>query len=171
MRTFDNTLRMHHLFSKFALNHYKMFREYGITVITGLLMFFTPIQGLIVSVGIAIILDTFTGVYKSIKLRGFKSIRSHKLSTIVSKMVLYQVSLLCLFPIDKFVLNDLLINIISVEFFATKLACVLLLIVELTSIKENVEEALKIDLWKSLRALLRRVKDVSDDVNDIQNPQ
>jgi len=86
-------------------------------------------------------------------------------------MVFYQVSLLCLFPIDKFVLNDLLINIISVEFFATKLACVLLLIVELTSIKENVEEALKIDLWKSLRALLRRVKDVSDDVNDIQNPQ
>ena len=80
MKTFDNTFRMHHLFSKFALKDFKVIKEYTLTVLTGLLLFFTPIQGLIISVGLAIILDTFTGVYKSVRLRGWKSIKSHRLS-------------------------------------------------------------------------------------------
>ena len=144
-------------------------KSYLASVFTGLLLFFAPIQGLILSVGIAIILDTFTGIYKSVKLHGWKSIRSRKLSNIISKMALYEVSIILLYPIDKFLLNELLLNIVSVQFFSTKLTCVLLILVELTSIKENVETALNINVWKVLKNTINRAKELKDDVNDIKN--
>jgi hypothetical protein len=71
-----------------------------------ILLFFVPIHGLLIAVAMAIILDTFTGVFKSIKIHGLKSIRSRKLSTIVSKMLLYEVTVLFLFLMDKYLLNE-----------------------------------------------------------------
>jgi len=144
-------------------------KTFPLQLLTALLLFFAPIQQLVMVVGLAILCDTFTGIYKSVKLDGWKSIRSRKLSNIISKMVLYEVSIIVLFPIDKFLLNELLLNIVSVQYFSTKVACVLLILVELTSIKENIEEALKIDIWKTLKNFIKRAKEVSNNVDDIKN--
>lgn len=144
-------------------------KTFPLQLLTALLLFFAPIQQLVMVVGLAILCDTFTGIYKSVKLDGWKSIRSRKLSNIISKMVLYEVSIIVLFPIDKFLLNELLLNIVSVQFFSTKVACVLLILVELTSIKENIEEALKIDIWKTLKNFIKRAKEVSNDYDEIKN--
>ncbi len=144
-------------------------KTFSLQLLTALLLFFAPIQQLVMVVGLAILCDTFTGIYKSVKLFGWKSIRSRKLSNIISKMVLYEVSIIVLFPIDKFLLNELLLNIVSVQYFSTKVACVLLILVELTSIKENIEEALKIDIWKTLKNFIKRAKEVSNNVDDIKN--
>lgn len=144
-------------------------KTFPLQLLTALLLFFAPIQQLVMVVGLAILCDTFTGIYKSVKLFGWKSIRSRKLSNIISKMVLYEVSIIVLFPIDKFLLNELLLNIVSVQFFSTKIACVLLVLVELTSIKENIEEALKIDIWKTLKNFIKRAKEVSNDYDEIKN--
>ena len=57
---------------------------------SGLVLFFAPIQGLLIAVAFGIFLDTFTGIFKSVKLSGWRSIRSRTLSNIVSKMLLYQ---------------------------------------------------------------------------------
>lgn len=144
-------------------------KTFPLQLLTALLLFFAPIQQLVMVVGLAILCDTFTGIYKSVKLDGWKSIRSRKLSNIISKMVLYEIAIIVLFPIDKFLLNELLLNIVSVQFFSTKIACVLLILVELTSIKENIEEALKIDIWKTLKNFIKRAKEVSNNVDDIKN--
>lgn len=144
-------------------------KSFPLQLLTVLLLFFAPIQQLVMVVGLAILCDTFTGIYKSVKLNGWKSIRSRKLSNIISKMVLYEVSIIVLFPIDKFLLNELLLNIVSVQFFSTKVACVLLILVELTSIKENIEAALKIDIWKTLKNFIKRAKEVSNNYDEIKN--
>jgi len=144
-------------------------KTFLLQLLTALLLFFAPIQQLVMVVGLAILCDTFTGIYKSVKLDGWKSIRSRKLSNIISKMVLYEVAIIVLYPIDKFLLNELLLNIVSVQFFSTKVACVLLILVELTSIKENIEEALKIDIWKTLKNFIKRAKEVSSDYDEIKN--
>ena len=57
-------------------------------ILSGLILFFAPIQGLLIAVAFGIFLDTFTGIFKSIKLNGWRSIRSRRLSHIVSKMLL-----------------------------------------------------------------------------------
>lgn len=144
-------------------------KTFPLQLLTVLLLFFAPIQQLVMVVGLVIFCDTFTGIYKSVKLGGWKSIRSRKLSNIISKMVLYEVAIIFLYPIDKFLLNELLLNIVSVQFFSTKVACVLLVLVELTSIKENIEEALKIDIWKTLKNFIKRAKEVSSDYDEIKN--
>ena len=144
-------------------------KTFPLQLLTALLLFFAPIQQLVMVVGLVILCDTFTGIYKSVKLFGWKSIRSRKLSNIISKMVLYEIAIIVLFPIDKFLLNELLLNIVSVQFFSTKIACVLLVLVELTSIKENIEEALKIDIWKTLKNFIKRAKEVSNDYDEIKN--
>lgn len=137
-------------------------------ILTGLLLFFAPIQGLIIAVGISIALDTFTGIFKSIKLNGFKSIRSRRLSNVISKMFLYQITIILLFVIDKFLLNEFINMHFTIKYMFTKLVAIVLIFVELVSIKENIEEALKIDVWKLLKNTFKRAKELKSDINEIK---
>ena len=137
-------------------------------IFTGLILFFAPIYGLLIAVGIAIVLDTFTGIFKSIRLNGWRSIRSRRLSHIVSKMLLYQTTILLLIVIDKFVLNEFIQINFTIKFMFTKLVAILLIFIELVSIKENIEEALKVDIWKILKTILNRAKEVKEDINQIK---
>lgn len=137
-------------------------------ILTGLALFFAPIQGLLIAVGIGIILDTFTGIFKSIKLNGWVSVRSRKLSNIISKMLLYEVTIILLYVIDKFLLNEFVLQHFTIKFMFTKLVAILLIFIELVSIKENIESALKIDIWKMLKNLLNRAKEVKEDIDLIK---
>lgn len=132
-------------------------------------LFFAPIQGLLVAVGTSIVLDTITGIYKSIKRKGWKSIKSRRLSNIVSKMFLYEICILCLFAIDKLLLNELISIHFTIEYFFTKTCAILLILIELTSIKENIEEAFGVNLWSLLKELFKRAKEVKDDFNEIKD--
>jgi hypothetical protein len=50
----------------------------------------------------------------------------------------------------------------------TKLVAIVLIFIELVSIKENIEEALKIDIWKLLKNTLNRAKEIKTDINQLQ---
>ena len=137
-------------------------------IFASLILLFVPIYGLLIAVAMAIILDTFTGIFKSIKLHGFRSIRSRKLSTIVSKMLLYEVTILLLFLMDKYLLNELVILWFGIEFMFTKMCAIVLIFIELVSVKENIEEAYNIDIWTMLKKLLSRAKDIKSDIDDLK---
>lgn len=137
-------------------------------ILASLLLLFVPIYGLLISVGMAIILDTITGVFKSVKLKGWGSIRSRTLSNIISKMMLYEICILFLFVIDKYVLNEFIKHAFGFEFMFTKICSILLIFIELVSVKENIEEAFKIDIWKLLKKVLNRAKEINSDIKDIK---
>lgn len=137
-------------------------------LIASILLLFAPVYGLLIAVGTAIILDTFTGVFKSVKLNGWKSIRSRKLSNIVSKMMLYEVCVLLLFLMDKYLLNEFVVRSFGIEYMFTKICAILLIFIELVSVKENIEEAYKIDIWAMLKKLLSRAKEINSDINDLK---
>lgn len=136
-------------------------------MLLSLFLFFAPIQGVLISVGLAIMLDTFTGIFKSIKLRGWRSVRSRKLSDIVSKMLLYEVCILCLFPIDHYVMNDIVIAHYELSYAFTKICAIVLMSIELTSVKENIEEAYNIKIWDKLKAIFKRAKEVKENIDEI----
>lgn len=136
-------------------------------MLLSLLLFFAPIQGVLISVGLAIMLDTFTGVFKSIKIRGWRSVRSRRLSAIVSKMLLYEVCILCLFPIDHYVMNDIVIAHYELSYAFTKICAIVLMSIELTSVKENIEEAYNIKIWEKLKAIFKRAKEVKENIDEI----
>lgn len=137
-------------------------------LLASVLLFFVPIHGLLVAVAVAIILDTFTGIFKSIKLHGLKSIRSRKLSTIISKMLLYEVTVLLLFLMDKYLLNEFVILWWGIEFMFTKMCAIVLIFIELVSVKENIEEAYNIDIWKMLKNFLSRAKEIKSDIGELK---
>lgn len=137
-------------------------------LVASILLLFAPVYGLLIAVGTAIILDTFTGVFKSVKLDGWKSIRSRKLSNIVSKMMLYEVCVLLLFLMDKYLLNEFVVRSFGIEYMFTKICAILLIFIELVSVKENIEEAYKIDIWAMLKKLLSRAKEINSDIKDLK---
>jgi hypothetical protein len=135
--------------------------------LTTLILFYTPIGGLLIGVGVAIIFDTFTGIFKSIKLNGISSIKSRTLSNIISKMALYELCILSLFAIDYYVLNEFIIFSFGINFMFTKICSIMLIFIELVSIKENIEETFNVDLWKLLKKAFNRAKEIKEDVNEI----
>lgn len=138
-------------------------------IATSVLLLFVPVYGLLISVGAAIVLDTITGIFKSIKLSGWASIRSRKLSNVISKMALYEICILLLFVMDKFVLNEFIKHAFGFDFMFTKICAILLIFTELVSIKENIEESFKIDIWKLLKGTFNRAKEIKSDINELTN--
>jgi len=136
-------------------------------IFASIVLLFVPIYGLLISVGAAIALDTITGIFKSIKLLGWKSIRSRKLSNVISKMALYEICILFLFVMDKFVLNEFIKHAFGFDFMFTKICAILLIFTELVSIKENIEESFKIDIWKLLKQAFNRAKEIKSNVTEI----
>ena len=136
-------------------------------LISSILIMLVPIHGILIAVGSAIVLDTFTGVFKSVKINGWSSIRSRKLSQVVSKMLLYEVCILFLYMIDKFVLNEFIFKWLSVDYMFTKVCAILLIFVELTSIKENIQEAYSNKIWDMLKGAFLRAKEVKENIQDI----
>ena len=137
-------------------------------IFASLILLFVPIYGLLIAVGSAIILDTFTGIFKSIRLNGWKSIRSRKLSNVISKMALYEICIIFLFVIDNYVLNEFIKHAFGFDFMFTKICAIVLIFVELVSIKENIEETFKVDIWKILKEAFNRAKELKADLNEIK---
>jgi hypothetical protein len=136
-------------------------------IATSILLLFMPIYGLLVAVGASIILDTFTGIFKSIKLHGWSSIRSRKLSNVISKMALYEICIMFLFLMDKYVLNEFVKHAFGFDFMFTKVCAIVLIFVELVSVKENIEETFSIDIWALLKKALNRAKETKEDINQL----
>lgn len=127
--------------------------------------FLMPIKPLMVLVGLMIFLDTIFGVWKC-KKQGTK-VTSKGLSAIVSKMVLYQVAVILVFALEKFMFGDFILLFTAIPLFLTKVVATLLVGIELTSISENIEEATGVNIWQKIKILLGRAKKIKDDVNDV----
>ncbi len=142
-------------------------KTYALYIFTSLLVFFAPVVGILIAVGLAIALDTIFGIAKSIKLK--EKITSRKLSNIVSKFVLYQASVLLIFTIDTFLLGEFFKIWFSIPYFFTKVVTIILIFIEAVSIKENFEQAFNIDVLKMLKKFLRRSAEIKEGI-DVLKP-
>jgi len=127
--------------------------------------FFLPISGILILIGVSVILDTLTGVWKSYKLK--TKVTSRKLSAIISKILLYEVTVMLFYLIDYYILNDIVLTFFSVELLTTKILALVLVSIEVISMNENVKSANGTDIWKSLKNLFARAKEVTQDFKDI----
>jgi hypothetical protein len=125
-------------------------------------LFFAPIKGLLIAVGVAIALDTIFGIFKAIRIK--EQISSRRMSNIVSKFVLYQMSVLLLFAIDKFLLGEFFKIWFQIDNFFTKVVAIILIFIEMTSIKENFEVAFKVNIWKLLKTTIQRAKYIKNEI-------
>jgi len=127
--------------------------------------FFLPISGILILIGVSVIVDTITGVWKSKKLG--TPITSRKLSAVISKILLYEVTVMLFYLIDYFIINDIVLTFFSVELLITKILALVLVSIEVISLNENIKAVKGIDIWDSLKNLFRRAKEVTQDFKDI----
>lgn len=142
------------------------------TILTSLLLsccvFFTPISGLLILVGIAIFADTIFGLYSSYRLKS--PILSRKLGRIISKMFVYQGVILLFFGIDYLIMNEILMTIISVNFMLTKIVSLMLISIECYSIDEkirNFNNEQGVSFY--FKRLLKLAKSLKKDYNELNS--
>ena len=127
--------------------------------------FFLPISGILILIGVSVIVYTITGVWKSKKLG--TPITSRKLSAVISKILLYEVTVMLFYLIDYYIINDIVLTFFSVELMITKILALVLVSIEVISLNENIKAVKGIDLWTSLKNLFARAKEVTQDFKDI----
>ena len=137
-----------------------------LTLISICFAFFLPISGILIMIGVLIAIDTFTGIWKANKLN--EKITSRKLSSIISKLALYEITVIMFFLIDAFILNDIILTFFSVPFMLTKVTALVLASIEVMSINENYKIVKGIDLWQSMKLLFARAKEVKEDLNKLK---
>jgi hypothetical protein len=137
-----------------------------IQLLTVIGAFFLPISGILFLIVFAIILDTFTGIWKSKKLK--IKITSRKLSAIVSKIMLYEVAVIGFYLIDFWILNDIVMKFFSVPLMLTKILSLVLVSIETVSISENYKAVKGIDIWSAFKQLLARSKEIKSDIDGVR---
>ena len=127
--------------------------------------FFLPISGILILIGVSVIVDTITGVWKSKKLG--TPITSRKLSAVISKILLYEVTVMLFYLIDYYIIHDIVLTFFSVELLITKILALVLVSIEVISLNENIKAVKGIDIWDSLKNLFARAKEVTQEFKDI----
>lgn len=128
--------------------------------------FLAPIYGIMLTVGVCILADTIMGVWKAKKLK--EKITSRKLSQIISKMFLYQATVMLIYAVDKFILDGIIQQFFTVPLLATKMVALTLISIELFSIDENFRAVKKKGFWDYFKELSARAKQIKDETDKLK---
>ena len=135
-------------------------------LITICFSFFLPISGILGLLLVLILADTATGIWKAKHQK--QQITSRKLSAIISKLLLYELTVILFYLIDYFILNQIILTFFSVPLMLTKVLALILASIEIMSINENYKAVKSIDLWQSAKLLFARAKEVKDNLNKLK---
>lgn len=129
---------------------------------TSFLAVLSPVKPMVYVAILAIILDTLFGIWRSVKRGGWKTIKSRRLSHVISKSLLYCGSILFIFLVERYIASDLLAHFIAVDLVMTKIVAFFCVAVEIKSINESYESVTGKNLLKSLREFVTRAKEEAD---------
>ena len=131
-------------------------------MITSMLAVISPVFPMIYIAILAILIDTAFGIWRSVKKGGWKSIRSRRLSHVISKSLLYSGAILFTFLIEKYIAADLIAQFVAVDLVMTKIIAFFCVVVEVKSINESYESVTGKNMLKALRGFITRAKEEAD---------
>lgn len=129
------------------------------------IVFVAPIQGMVLLISFAVLLDTIFAIYVSIKMKGINSFKSTKLFNIVVKTFFYMSTILLGFLIDKYIFEGVLFG---VPFLVSKVITSVWLYIEIKSLDETSQKYGNKSLWVILKELISKTKDLKKDINELQ---
>ncbi len=130
------------------------------------LAFIMPIQGILITIGLSIFADTIIGLWKAKKTG--QIITSRKLSQIISKMFLYQSTVILFYAIDFYMLNDLMLLVFTTPLLLTKVVALTLVSIEVYSMDENFKTVKGKGLFDAFKSLVARAKDIKDETDKLK---
>ena len=125
-----------------------------------------PVKPLIYVTILAILLDTAFGIWRSVKLNGYASFKSRKLSHTISKTFLYTLAIVFVFFIETYIASDLVAHFIAIELILTKAVALFCVFTEVISINESFEAVTGRNILKSLKSFVLRAKEEADKIKE-----
>jgi hypothetical protein len=141
-------------------------KTYLSTILFSFLAVIAPIKPLILLAFSAIILDTYFGIWKTVRLKGWKAIRSRRLSDTITKSFLYVGGILLIFFAEMYILQDITSKYTTIDNFLTKTFTIFCLVVEAKSINESYYEVKGVNLFKSMLVFIQRARETSNKIKD-----
>lgn len=137
-----------------------------IKLIAFLVSFYSPIAGVMLAVGLIILADTLTGLWKSKKL-GIKRTSKLMRKGLLPKLLLYQLCIITFFVLDFNIINEFILIFTPIQFFCTKILALGLAYIELLSINENWKAVKGKSITQSIKELISKAKDFKNDYEDL----
>jgi len=134
-------------------------KAYLTTLLGGLAALLTPIKPLILMAFFAIVLDTYFGIWKTVRKDGWKAVRSRRLSDTITKSLLYVGAIIVIFLAEQFILSDIFKNYTNVQFMLTKLFTLFCLITEVKSMSESYKDVTGKNLWRAFFIFVQRTRE------------
>jgi len=150
--------------------HYQKVKEivltYTTTLLKVLLVFFSPIGGIILIVAISTILDTCFGIWRAVK-KGNRVTSKKARHGLVPKIVSYVGAVMLIYASDYFILNELTKMVVSIDFLSTKIIALVLLSIEVKSMDESFEAVKGWSFLGRFGKLIRKAKDIKKELDEI----
>lgn len=130
-------------------------------VAVSILSILSPIKPLMLVVGLLIAVDFIFGITRSVKLYGYQSVTSRKMSKTISKMLLYNITIISLFAFETYIMQT--------GIPLAKTAATFIGLIEIKSCDESFKSIFGWSLWDKMMTLITRgtseTKDIIDEVN------
>jgi hypothetical protein len=133
-------------------------RTYILALSISLLTMFTPIVPFVLLAFAAIILDLYFGLWKTIRLFGWRAVRSRRLSDTITKTLLYVGGIVMIFLAETFVLKGLSEQYTNIEYILTKAFTLFCLTTEAKSINESYHAVTGKNIWASFVIFVQRAR-------------
>jgi hypothetical protein len=129
--------------------------------------FFSPVALVFLATGMFVILDTFTGRWKAKKLEVYSSRKLRQ--GLFIKTGIYLFAMVALYLLDKGIINQYLMAKTGYEYLFTKLAAVVIALIEIDSMDESVKEVKGIGLFGVLKRIINKIKTVIEEVKSLKD--
>jgi hypothetical protein len=120
-------------------------------IFTAILGVLTPVAPIIYTLTFIIICDFIFGIYRAYKCK--EEITSRKMAQTLPKLLLYNVIIIALFLVDKYVMN----TGIGLE----KVAATLMILIEMKSVDESFKIIFGYSLWNKVIDSIERGKSIT----------
>ena len=128
--------------------------------------FLTPIKGLLIIKGMAVLLDTIFAIYTTIKLNGWSSYQSTKLFNIVVKSFFYLGSIVLAYFIDTHIVEKN--TIFGINLLISKATTIFWLYIECKSIDETSQKLGNKSFYFTIKNFMNKAKELKKDINEIK---
>jgi hypothetical protein len=129
----------------------KTFLKYFDLFIASIIGVLTPVSPIIYTLTFVIVCDFIFGIYRAYKAK--EEITSRKMAQTLPKLLLYNIIIIALYLTDKYVMQ----TGIGLE----KIACSLMLLVEMKSVDESFKTIFGYSLWQRLIDSIERGKSIT----------
>lgn len=128
-----------------------------------LIIFFSPVAGMILIVAISTIVDTGFGVWRAHNKKEKVCSKTFRFG-FVPKLFSYVGAVMLVYLSDFFIVNDLAQLLVSVDFLSTKLIALTLISIEVRSMDESFKDVKGWSFIGKITGVLFKIKDIKKQI-------